>query len=399
MRIMLVSDFYPPSPGGMESHVQRLAHSLGARGHDIAVVSSTVDAEPLQSGVRPKTVSTLLARIPGVFQDQSRAYPPPWPDPIFRRELRHLVNEWRPDVVHAHGWCSFSCHWPASPPLVVTLHDHGLRCPEKSLLTGAAECTSGLGKACWTCQGTQPISKRVPLAATLSRSVPGLVRHTKRFIAVSRSVAERVSEVGVPLTNIEVIPNFITEEVRRSRCSDQSSTESQRMNGILFVGPTAVYKGRSVAVDAFRQLPRELAELRLVGSREAIHESGIINLGYLHGDAIRSEYRRASMVIVPSVWPEPCPTVVLEAMVNGKPVIGSRIGGIPDLVDHGRTGLLVPPNDPTALAESMLRVITDAELRRRLGEGAQVRVRRFLDAAIVPRLEAVYGHVSERSAS
>jgi 2-deoxystreptamine N-acetyl-D-glucosaminyltransferase/2-deoxystreptamine glucosyltransferase len=84
---------------------------------------------------------------------------------------------------------------------------------------------------------------------------------------------------------------------------------------------------------------------------------------------------------------------VLEAMAHGRPVVGSRIGGIPDLVEDGLSGLLVRPNDPAALADALSRILTDHDLRHRLAAGARARAEQFSTGAVVPRIEKVYAAV------
>ena len=383
MRILLASDFFPPTTGGMESHVQRLAEALIRRGHETAVVTGTLHPEPLPGGAPAKSAPSALSRVPWVFDDGQRQYLPPFPDPDFGRSVRRMAESWRPDLIHAHGWCAFSCYWPDSPPLVVTLHDHGLRCPKRTLLRGIGECTSGRGMRCVTCGGDQGTVKRTALAATMSWSVSRLVAHTDRFIAVSHSVANRVTETGLAKSKVTVIPNFIDMPAE--------SPAGQPSRPIaLYVGPDTAHKGRSVAIQAFRRLPPGLADLVIVGSDRDDDIEGVSNLGYLRGAALREQYQRASIALVPSVWPEPCPTVALEAMAFGLPVIGSRIGGIPDIVEHGRSGLLVPPNDPDRLARSMHIALTDHELMSRLSRGARIRSQQFDTTAVVPQITAVY---------
>jgi glycosyltransferase involved in cell wall biosynthesis len=239
---------------------------------------------------------------------------------------------------------------------------------------------------CVTCAGAQSIVKRLPLTAVMAHSVPRLVAHTSRFLAVSRSVAQRVAEIGVTAPAVEVVPNFLDiDDVRGDAPADTAT--------VLFVGPDSPHKGRSVLIKAFRRLPSGQARLVLAGSGTPVHTPGVSVLGYLRGAALREQYQRASVVVVPSVWPEPCPTVVLEAMAHGRPVVGSRIGGIPDLVEDGLSGLLVRPNDPAALADALSRILTDHDLRHRLAAGARARAEQFSTGAVVPRIEKVYAAV------
>jgi glycosyltransferase involved in cell wall biosynthesis len=88
----------------------------------------------------------------------------------------------------------------------------------------------------------------------------------------------------------------------------------------------------------------------------------------------------ARIVIAPSVWYENCPYAILEAFAAGKPVVASRIGGIPELVEDGSTGLLFPPGDAGALADAIRRLWSDPDERRRLGKNARARIERDLAA-------------------
>jgi glycogen synthase len=364
--------------------VKRLAEALIDRGHQVAVVTGTAQPDPLPDGGCVTFAPTILSRVPWVFDNEVRQYLPPFPDRAFGRAVRQAAESWKPDIIHAHGWCAFSSYWPDAPPLVVTLHDHGLRCPKRTLLQGKGECPQGRSLRCITCGGDQAALKRIPLAAMMGWSVSHLVAHTSRFIAVSHSVANRAAEIDVPASKVKVIPNFID-------MSDKASGDDKPGAPIaLFVGPDAHHKGRSVAVDAFSRLPPGTATLVLVGSSTEVSTDGVSNLGYLRGDALWEQYRRASIALVPSVWPEPCPTVALEAMAFGLPVVGSRIGGIPDLVEDGHSGLLVPPDNPARLAESMSAILTDRQLRNRLSQAARTRSQQFDTATVVPQIVEVY---------
>jgi glycosyltransferase involved in cell wall biosynthesis len=101
-------------------------------------------------------------------------------------------------------------------------------------------------------------------------------------------------------------------------------------------------------------------------------------------------WSRSLFGVAPSILPEACATVVMEAMAVGKPVIATRVGGMPDLVDDGETGFLVSPGDPDALAASMRRLLEDPELRNRMSAAALNKVEKFKAKSVVPRIEKVY---------
>jgi glycogen synthase len=384
MRILLVSDFYPPTPGGLEAHVRLLAEALLRQGHEVAIVSGTPHPDPLPGDAPVHYAPTMLSRASRVYANKGRQFPPPFPDPVFRRAVRQVAESWRPDIIHAHGgWCAFSSYWAGAPPLIVTLHDHGLRCPKRTLLRAKNECGTGIGRGCITCSGDQHVAKRVVLAGALYWSVPKLAAHASKLIAVSQSVAQRAAQAGVARSKITVIPNFCDTASKEPGPAPTKPT-------VLFVGPDAPHKGRSVAVAAFSRLPSGSATLVLVGSENPVSADGVVNRGYLRGAALWEQYSRATIAVVPAVWPDPCPTVVLEAMAHGLPIIGSRIGGIPDLVEDGVSGLLISPNEPARLAESMQVLLADRQLRDKLGAGARQRSLMFDTEVVVPQVRDVY---------
>jgi glycosyltransferase involved in cell wall biosynthesis len=415
MRVVLVCDFYPPAPGGLEAHVRRLGQALVRAGHQVAVVAGAEDAAAVDDGgVAVHRVATSLRRLPAAYQRADRAFHPPWPDRAFRRGLGRVLDDFQPDVVHAHGWCEFSVgaacrgRWP----VVVTLHDYGLRCPKKNLLRGGQECAAGRGLRCVRCPGDeQGTAKRTVLSAALGRSVPRLGTRVARFIAVSGHVAQRYLETGADPARVVVIPNFL--DVPAADFDPPTGSE------VLYVGPADRHKGLAVLLGARRQVPAELARFVIVGAaaggagdggsadggraggagdwRSAgggcADGAGVEFTGRLTGEALWERFRAAALVVVPSIWPEPCPTVALEALAWGRPVVASRTGGLPDLVAHGSAGILVPPGDPGALAEAITGLLTDRGRLASMARTAHDNARAFETGVVVARIEAVYREV------
>jgi glycosyltransferase involved in cell wall biosynthesis len=101
-------------------------------------------------------------------------------------------------------------------------------------------------------------------------------------------------------------------------------------------------------------------------------------------------FRSARAVVVPSVWSDPCPTVVLEAMAAGRPVVAAASGGIVDMVVDGVTGVLVPPGDASALARAIDSVLNDPHRGRAFGAAGRNRAREFTVSAVVERIERMY---------
>ena len=150
---------------------------------------------------------------------------------------------------------------------------------------------------------------------------------------------------------------------------------------LLFVGALGRLKGLDVLLDAYRLLG-DAPPLVVIGypMREtdqilADPPPNVRVLGPWPPAAVNAAWDAALMGIVPSTCQEACPTVVIEAMRAGLPVVATRMGGIPDLVVDGETGLLVPPSDARALADAIARLVADPSEAARLGEAGQTALR------------------------
>jgi glycosyltransferase involved in cell wall biosynthesis len=111
--------------------------------------------------------------------------------------------------------------------------------------------------------------------------------------------------------------------------------------------------------------------------------------------AVMKAWSRCAIAVMPSIVLDACPTVAMEAMAMGRPVIASRIGGLADIVVDGETGFLVPPGDSIALQQAIQRLLSDSALRDRMGVLAKQRVVEFQARTVVPRIEQVYQEVLE----
>ena len=202
----------------------------------------------------------------------------------------------------------------------------------------------------------------------LARRWPAVVRRTARFVCVSAAVAEVAAARGVPPGKLTVLP--IGVEVPGQAPARNPTTH-------LFVGRFVEKKGITVLAEAMRLLRAEsdLTPLTCVGDGplrpilEALSREvpAVTLTGWLPPDAVREYMAQAVSLVVPSIIAaggdaEGLPSVIPEAMAQACPVIGSDLGGIAEAIQDNRTGLLVPPNDPAALAEAMHRIVGDISI-------------------------------------
>jgi len=263
----------------------------------------------------------------------------------------------------------------------------------------------------------------IPIAIISKRSIDVYPRARDRWAcrAVNR-MADRVTAVagavrdhvhateGCPLEKIVVIPNGIDiDRFPLAGASDHRPAPEAAGTVMGTISRLVWKRGHEELLQAATIVRRAEPSVRLVivgdgPLRPALEEHArrlgldgeVRFLGAVH-DAAR--LLPGFDVFVLSSVLEGMSNALLEAMAAGRPVVATRVGGNPELVIDGETGLLVPPRDPEALAEALLRLVRDPGLARRLGEGARRRVEsQFTLAAMVGRLEGLYGDLlAERS--
>jgi glycosyltransferase involved in cell wall biosynthesis len=405
MRILMLTEFYPPLAGGIEHQVRNLSRELVARGHDVAVTTlwhEGLAEYELDRGVRVYRVHSTMERTRGLFGNPGRTYAPPTPDPEAMWGIRRVIGRERPDVVHGHNWLVRSFlplkAW-SSAKLVMSLHMYGLVCAKQSLIYRGAPCAGPALTKCLTCAAEQYGSaKGVPIVVG-----NWSVGHAERaavdmFLPVSQAVAAGSGLEGSGLP-FRVIPPFLPDDI--STPEGDAEPLLAQLPGepyILFVGALGRYKGEDVLLRAYSRL-KNAPPLVLIGTvwpnSPTEFPPGITVLKNWPHHAVMQAWRRSLFAVVPSVWPDAHPTVVLEAMATGRPVIGSRIGGIPEMIIDGQTGLLVSPGDPGALRCAIERLLADAALRSRMGRAGKERVRHYRAGAVVPRIEQVYTEITK----
>ena len=403
MHILLLTQFYPPIVGGEERHVRNLATALAQNGHYVAVATLWhPDAIPyeMDGDVGVYHIHGSLQRLSGLFAESERRHAPPFPDPELVAALRRVILTEKPDVVHAHNWLLASFlplkAWSGAG-LVVTLHDYSLVCAKKNFIRDGKICEGPSLARCLPCSRTHYGTTKATITTLANFGSGWLARHAvDRFIAVSHAVARynRLAEHGVAF---EVIPNFVPDNVSElSGDLDPCLRKLPEDGYLLFIGDVMHLKGADILVNAYADLDRP-PPLVLVGRRcpdtPTDLPPNVQIIGPWPHSGIMHAWRHCLFGVVPSVGPEACPTVVMEAMASGKPVVASDIGGIPDLINHGETGLLVPPDDVGALRDALQRLLTKRELINRMGMASLARVEHLKTAAVVPQIERVYESV------
>ncbi len=125
-------------------------------------------------------------------------------------------------------------------------------------------------------------------------------------------------------------------------------------------------------------------------------EKNISFEGFVEYDRITSYYVSTSIVLFPSIWPEPFGRISVEAMASGKPVIATRVGGIPEVVEHGRTGLLVEPGNSRQIAEAVLYLLENKDIAKKMGANGIEEAKNYSPDIISKKYIEVYRQVIEK---
>jgi glycosyltransferase involved in cell wall biosynthesis len=397
MRILLLAQFYPPVIGGEERHVRNLAVELAGRGHDVHVATlDTGDAPVHDAGVTVHLLRNNGSRFPGLYSAAEQPLALPLPDPLTTRDLSALARDLRPDVVHAHNWIINS--WIALPtasrtPLVYSLHDYSHVCPTKRLVFEGEPCSGPSVRKCFGCarehyQGT----RGTVIQAAVRGGRPWREHVVDVFAPVSSYVAaaNRLEAQGLAW---ETVPNFVPDALLDA---DTSPRDPDLPEGgyLFFAGDLSAQKGVLTLLAAYRRLDEATRPaLVLVGKPSvdlgALPAGAEVHQHWTH-DRVVSGFQHALAACLPSEWPDPCPTTVLEAMALGAPLVTTDAGGIADMVEADVSALVARPGDEAHLAEQLTRIVADADLRRRLRESGRVRVRGFLASSVATQLERIY---------
>jgi len=401
MRVVMITDFYPPFVGGVEMVVSGVSRELVRRGHEVAVATLAAPGLPATSvldGVRVHRIAASAQRFRGLFATEARPWAPPAPDPEAVAALAALVRRERPDVVHGHDWLARSflpLKRRGGPALAVSLHYFTHSCPKKSLMHRGAPCSGPALRKCLGCAGAHyGRAKGAAVVAGQFACSRADARLVDLFLPVSAATAagNGLPGSGVPY---EVILNFAPpapDPAPHAALLERLPREPY----LLFVGDLRREKGIDVLLAAYARLAAA-PPLVLIGKPWPDTPRDLPPGVALHASwpnpAVRAAMQRCLCLVVPSVWPEPSPIVLYEGLAAGRPVVASRIGGIPEMVRDGEEALLLPAGDEPALARALERLVRDRGLREALAAGARRRAASFTPAAIVPRYEAAYERI------
>ncbi len=402
MRILNVNKFFYLR-GGSERYFFDLGRLLESRGHEVIPFSMRSDRN-VPSTFEEYFVSEIDFRSQPGWLGRIRASVRVLYCLEARRRVRDLIARMNPQVGHLHNFAhqlSPSILGPmkdAGMHIVQTLHDYKLVCPTYRFYArdGICErCRGGryLEAVRMRCNsGSWSASFVNALEMTLHHRVLRLYRHIDTFVAPSKFMRDKVVEFGIAPEKVTHLPYYLD----LARFPESPAAGEY----FVFAGRLSEEKGLLTLMRAMkdvRQLPLLVVgegPMEPILKREADRMApGTVKfLGHLDGGELRDTVARSRCVVVPSEWYENSPLAIYEAFALGRPVVASRIGGIPELVVHEHTGLLFEPGNAEDLAGSLARLADDAQMARSLGREARKRVEAVCDPEYhLAELGKIYG--------
>jgi len=349
VRVLLLHNRYQ-FLGGEDSMVQAEKALLEAKGHEVTLMEASNDAIV---GVRGKANAALSAIY----------------SPASKQRVSAEIADFRPDIVHVHNFFPllspsvYDACGDARVPVVQTLHNYRLGCPNAMLLRDSKVCEDCLGKrmpwpgiiyGCYRGSRTQSAVVAAMLAFHQLRGT--WQKRVDAYIAMTAFHKEKMVQAGLPREKIHVKPNYVFAP---EKLVDKSLNGSYA----LFVGRLSQEKGVATLIDAYLQNNLQIP-LKIVGDgplRELLQarveatglENAIKSLGWQDKSAVLPLMCSANFLVFPSNWYEGFPVTILEAFACGLPVLASRLGSMAEMVEDGVTGLHFEAGNSADLANKI----------------------------------------------
>ncbi|MDI6808906.1 MAG: glycosyltransferase family 4 protein [Candidatus Eisenbacteria bacterium] len=400
MRILNVNKFYYRK-GGSETYFFDLARLLEEKTNEVIPFSMN-DSRNIESRFENCFVSGADYNLKeGTLKEIRKAMNVVYSKEA-RRKLSQMIDRNPVDLVHLHN-----ISHQLSPsiirevgnrglPVVWTLHDYKIVCPAYLLFVNGVVCEKCKNGRFYNvvlrrCNRGSVLRSLTNCIEMYLHSILGTFKSVSFFVSPSRFLMNKIIEMGVDEKRVVHLPYFLRTEEYEPLYRDEGY--------FAYVGRLSREKGIMTLLDAARRLGK--CNLKIVGGGELRDEvleiskdiPGVELVGHLSGERLRDIWRKASFVVVPSEWYENLPYSVLESLALGKPVIGSRIGGIPELVVDGETGFLFEPGNSEELAEKIALLQERSELRQKMGRKAREKTEKELGPeAHYSRLLDIYGN-------
>ncbi|MDA7617988.1 glycosyltransferase family 4 protein [Verrucomicrobia bacterium] len=390
MKILHINE-YASIKGGAEAYLMDLIAQLQNNGHGCQLAYA--------KGTAPKSLASI--EIPSIAHLSG---------PQITEDLRRLgsfIQNHKPDLIHLHGLWNLGVIRAClnAKPCVMTTHDYRWLCPDSKFYwkKNEAPCPQRGGWQCAITTLKQHCLTRRPYLALQHikriRDFSHIMPSIKALIAPSQYAQKRIQQIGYPDQSNHLLPYFCSF----SPYDQPRPTPSKKQIG--YIGRIAPYKGYQDFLRALSLLPEDVNGL-MVGDTDGAKGVSIVKLAQDLGcenklrlkpwasrEEIQGLLNELSVLVFPSIWPETLGIIGLEAMACGVPVVGCKVGGVPDWLHHAVNGFLCAPKNPEKLATAIQQLLNDPVCMQNHGKnGIELIKQQFLPETHLQKLEDIYAN-------
>lgn len=370
MRVLLVNKFLYPN-GGSETYIFKLGEYLQSQEHEVQyfgmehegrIVGNRVDAYTsdmdFHSGSK---LAKLTYPLKTIYSSEAR------------KKIRLVLDDFQPDVCHLNNF-----NYQLTPSIILeirrwekqsghkckilyTAHDYQLVCPNHMCHNPETHqnCEKCLGGSFWNCTKGKCIhgsraKSIIGTAEAVFWKWKGVYKKLDTVICCSRFMKSKISTNPILASKSVAIHNFIAPVDKK---------QVSKKKYVLYFGRYSQEKGIKTLVQVAKELPEVSFIFAGTGPLEDViaEVPNITNVGFQTGEALADLIREACFTVYPSEWYENCPFSVMESQMYATPVIGANIGGIPELIQEGKTGELFESGNVSELKEKIIALWNDAQ--------------------------------------
>ena len=406
MRIVLINTLYPPNVvGGAERSVQILAESLADTGQQVSIITLALDGifkERQYRGVFIYEIPLHNVYIP-FRQSPPFFLKPVWHsidvyNPWMAWQVRNILKKINPHIVHTHNIAGFSAAvWATSKklglPVVHTIRDYYLMCPRTTMFKKEKNCDEICTMCRFFSMTKRQLTRYVDVVTGVSRFAikrhinHGYFQNTKQFVIYNANIGSIAA----------------SSSLKTKKRSNKAGQPERSIFRFGYLGQLNRCKGVEFLLQSFLSLPSGQAELWIAGRGAMGYEAHLKNISdgnnNIHwlGFVQPAELLNAlDVLVVPSLWHDPAPRVVLEAASSGIPVIGALRGGIPELIEENKTGFLFNPDNPGDLEKVMRQSVASSKKVRMMGQKSKEWVKHFSSRRMVKNYMQAYTYILQK---
>lgn len=371
MKICFMSNLYPPNVlGGAEIVVEKMAKAMHKKGNEIIVITTSPD--DTQHIVKKDDITIYQLNTTKLYPTYKQTEPQGLKKPFWHvfdlwnnktlNVIKEILIDENVDIIHINNFkgLSLSCFKAGKDlniPVVYESHDFSLICPRANLIRGNNTLCQNRNMICNQYVQIQRrlLNDNVDLLISPSQFMIDKFKENKFF--------NDTRCVKIPL-GVEYSAN--------------KTDKNYESIDITFIGTLGKHKGVHTLITAFKEINNDNIKLHIIGKGNdeeefkelAKDDDRIIFHGFVDNKDILKYYELTNILVIPSICYDNSPLVIYESFSTGTPVIGSDIGGIPELIEDGYNGLLFEPNNADSLKEKLVKIINDKELLKSLEDNA-----------------------------